>query len=99
MTSDQLIDFLNKNNINYEIETMHSKNDDILMFVYIHGEEIEIISFSGKKRKYTPYLRVSHFDEKPGWAYVRDNGVVYWATDELIFEKCKELGDIYEHNI
>ncbi len=93
MTKQEFTDFLDANNINYEIETLTSKNDDILMFVYIHGKEINIISFSGKKRKYTPYLRVSHFDEKPGWAYVRDNGDVYWATDEMIFERCKELGN------
>lgn len=87
MTKQEFITFLEANNIPYEIA------DRNIATIYVYGKPEDIISFDGRKTKFIPYLRVSHFDEKPGMCYTRDCGLCEYHTDTWIKGKCIELRD------
>ena len=83
-----LIYFLVNNGIGF---TYENTNNHVIR---VCGEPEEIVGFNGEKRKYTPYLRISHFDIVHGntkVAYVRDNGICEWRSEERIMEDILKL--------
>ena len=90
MTRDAFIEFLCKENITFELNLVNSNT-----LIYVKGKPEEIITFSGRTEMYTPYLRFSHFDEKPGMMYVRDNGLCDYHTDEWCKEECIKYRDSF----
>lgn len=88
MTRDAFISFLMEEKISFKCSFV---NDTSL--IYVESAPRDIISFDGKKTKFTPYLRVSHFDERPGMCYVRDSGWCDYEPDEWIKKKCIKLRD------
>ena len=59
--------------------------------IWVYGTEFDIVDFNGKKKKYKPYLRVSHFGEEPGKVYVRDNGICGYQIDDWVYDRIREL--------
>ena len=98
MTKDEFINFLKENDIQYTDEVLDGK-DGLMTLIYIYGKPIDIITFNGEKKKYTPYLRVSHFGERAGMAYTRQDGLVGWRSDEWIYKESIELSRIIIHRI
>lgn len=90
MTRDAFIEFLCKEEITFELNLFNSKST-----IYVKGKPEEIVTFSGTTMKYTPYLRFSHFDEKPGMMYVRDNGLCDYQTDEWCKAECIKYRDSF----
>ena len=93
MTKDAFIEFLCKENINFEV---HMVNDTPL--IYVTGKAEYITGAFGEELKYTPYLRFSHFDEKPGMMYVRDNGLCDYQTDEWCKAECIKYRDSFKED-
>ena len=91
MTRDAFIDFLCEEKIEF---SMTFVKDSVL--IYVKGKEEDIVTFTGEKHKYTPYLRFSHFDEKPGMMYVRDNGLCDYQTDEWCKAECIKYRDSFK---
>ena len=94
MTKDSFIEFLCKENINFEV---HMVNGTPLIYVKGKTEWIDGI-FDNNKLEYTPYLRFSHFDEKPGMMYVRDNGLCDYQTDEWCKAECIKYRDNFKED-
>lgn len=93
MTKDAFIEFLCKENINFEV---HMVNGTPL--IYVTGKAEYIIGAFGEELKYMPYLRFSHFDEKPGMMYVRDNGLCDYQTDEWCKAECIKYRDSFKED-
>ena len=91
MTRDAFIEFLCKEQINFNMDY----RPDGSSAIYVKGKPEEIVTFSGRTEMYTPYLRFSHFDEKPGMMYVRDNGLCDYHTDEWCKEECIKYRDSF----
>ena len=91
MTRDAFIEFLCEEKIDF---SMNFENDTCL--IYVKGKPEEIIAFNGEKQKYTPYLRFSHFDEKTGMMYVRDNGFCDYRADVWCKEECIKYRDSFK---
>lgn len=98
MTKDEFLNFLKENNIQYTDEVFDGR-DRLITLIYIKGTPVDIIAFNGEKKKYTPYLRVSHFGDRAGMAYTRQDGLVGWRTDDWIYKKCLELSKTIVHKL
>lgn len=86
MTKQEFIDYLGNMHATYVDEST-----DDYECVIVYGNATNIITFTGEKRIYVPYLRVSHFGERESELYVRDNGYCDWYSIERIHEICHEL--------
>lgn len=93
MTRDAFIDFLLEEKIEFSMNFDAAQDT---CRIYVQGKPEEIISFNGEMTKYTPYLRFSHFDEKPGMMYVRDNGLCDYQTDEWCKAECIKYRDSFK---
>lgn len=95
MTRESFINFCKENSITFEFGENKGwpKGSDV---IYVTGKKEDIVSFNGEKRKYTPYLRFSHFDERPGMIYVRDNGLCDYRTDEWCKAECIKYRDSFK---
>lgn len=92
MSKEELIAFLQEIGAHYNIP---EKNTDR---VYIYGapEDLKDPIFIGRTMKFTPYLRVSHFNELPNQLYVRDCGACDYQTIEWVKNKCIELTESFK---
>lgn len=86
----EFLQFLITNNIDFTYESVNGEH-----IVRVVGEKEDIISFNGEKKKCTPYIRVSGFGTiRLGIhkvAYVRDNGICEWRSEERIKEDILKL--------
>lgn len=86
MTKEEFIKFLKDNEIPHKISNLSE-----LYAIYIYGKPRPITDPSdGKKRDFTPYLRVTHFDENGKW-YTRFCGICGYKSIDWILSKCLEL--------
>ena len=90
MTREAFINFCKENSITFEFGSLIGGYNE---FIYVKAKPETIVGFNGEKQKYTPYLRFSHFDEKPGMMYVRDNGLCEYKTDEWCKAECIKYRD------
>ena len=92
MTREVFIKFLTDNNIPYKEgkDCGWPEDSDV---IYVTGALIDIVTFDGRESKFRPYLRVSHFDEKPGMCYTRDCGLCEYKFDDWIKLRCIELAN------
>ena len=96
MTRNEFIKFLQDNNVDYkEGKDCGWPVDSDVVYAYGQPETI-FIPFFNQKDVYTPYLRVSHFEGRPGMCYVRDNGFCTFMADGWIKRKCLELRDRFK---
>lgn len=95
MTRDAFISFCKDNGITFEFGESKGwpKGSDV---IYVTAKKEEIINFNGEKANYTPYLRFSHFDERPGMIYVRDNGLCDYQPDEWCKAECIKYRDSFK---
>ena len=95
MTRDAFINFCKDNSITFEFGEAKGwpKGSDV---IYVIGKKEDIVNFNGENVKYTPYLRFSHFDERPGTIYVRDNGLCDYQTDEWCKAECIKYRDSFK---
>lgn len=82
----EFLQFLINNAIDFTYENVNGEH-----IVRVVGEQEDIIGFNGEKRKYTPYMRISGFGcfstghlGTNKTAYVRDNGLCEWRTEDKI---------------
>lgn len=79
----EFLQFLIIYNIDFTYESVNGEH-----IVRVVGPVEDIIGFNGEKRKYTPYMRISGFGTiRLGVhkvAYVRDNGLCEWRTEDKI---------------
>ena len=95
MTRDAFIKFCKDNGITFEFGESKGwpKGSDV---IYVIGKKEDIVNFNGENVKYTPYLRFSHFDERSGMIYVRDNGLCDYKTDEWCKAECIKYRDSFK---
>lgn len=86
----EFLQFLVTNAIDFTYENVNGEH-----IVRVVGEKEDIVAFNGEKKKYTPYIRVSGFGTiRLGIhkvAYVRDNGICEWRSEERIKEDILKL--------
>ena len=88
MTINEFTKFLDDNRIIYKKENING-----LDLVYTYGKPEKLIDpFDHKTvHVFTPYLRVSHFDEMPGYWYTRDCGICDWKRIDWILNKVMDF--------
>lgn len=79
----EFLRFLIIYNIDFTYENVNGEH-----IVRVVGPAEDIIGFNGEKWKYKPYMRISgfgtiHLGDKRV-AYVRDNGLCEWRTEDKI---------------
>ena len=94
MSKEEFVKFLEEIRARYKIE-----EDNNVDRVYIYGASIKLEDpiFIGKMINFTPYIRVSHFNETPEQLYVRDCGYCDYQTIEWVKNKCKELTETFDN--
>ena len=86
----EFFQFLITNAIDFTYENVNGEH-----IFRVVGDPEDIIGFNGEKKKYTPYIRISGFgtvrlgDHK--MAYVRDNGLCEWRSEDKIKEDILKL--------
>lgn len=88
MTRNEFIDFLKANDIPFE---EYTKNGLDQVWVYDKKQfEKKKLNPVKNRNMYVPYLRVSNFDGDR-W-YTRENGWTCYMNQEIVINKCLELG-------
>ena len=95
MTKEEFIVFLEEIGAHYKIP--EEQNTD-RVYVYGAPEMLDDPIFIGNKMKFTPYLRVSHFEEYPDQLYTRDCGLCDYQTIDWVKNKCIELTESFKES-
>ena len=91
MTREEFINFLKDHEIPFSEDTNNGMD-----MVYVYSKvEYEIKQKHPRRFKnlYVPYLRVSNFN---GEWYTREDGWCSYMPEEVVIEKCLELGEARE---
>lgn len=91
MTREAFIGFLCEEHITFRMAFPGG-----IPFIYVEGKPTNVVTFNGITKNYTPYLRFSHFDERPGMIYVRDNGLCGYKTDKWCMTECIKYRDSFK---
>lgn len=75
----EFLKFLIDNSIDFNYEYVNGLN-----FIWVYGSPTDIVGFNGVKKKYTPYIRISHFGEirnNSKVAFIKRDGLCEWKYD------------------
>ena len=91
MNREQFINYLKEHNIPFSVEGLPEGYDGVYVLER-KASEMKKKHPIKYKDLFVRYLRVSHFDERTGWAYTRYCGLCQWMRWDVIVRAVNELG-------